>query len=183
MKLKIGAAVLLLLVLAGVGWWLFGGERARPGRHRLDQLPLAGAERQDRRRRLRRPEDRRRRLPHQPSGAGRRQGALGTAEESSEVAIACRQIGPIVFKEPIRDGERVFDERRSLIFKSLQVVRFFDAQAQRAGLRRLFRPGDDRFAAKLDLDGAAGALGHHRREDDVREGGRGAERYPIYETD
>jgi catabolite regulation protein CreA len=25
------------------------------------------------------------------------------------VAIACRQIGPIVFKEPLRDGERVFD--------------------------------------------------------------------------
>ena len=26
----------------------------------------------------------------------------------------------------IKDGERVFDERRSLIFKTLQVVRFFD---------------------------------------------------------
>jgi CreA protein len=44
------------------------------------------------------------------------------------VAIACRQIGPIVFKEPLRDGERVFDERRSLLFKSLHVVRFFDAK-------------------------------------------------------
>ena len=55
-------------------------------------------------------------------------GALGTAEESSEVGIACRQVGPIVFKEPLREGERVFDERRSLVFKSMQVVRFFDAQ-------------------------------------------------------
>ena len=55
-------------------------------------------------------------------------GALGTAEEVSDVSIACRQIGPIVFKQPIKDGERVFDERRSLIFKSLQVVRFFDEQ-------------------------------------------------------
>jgi CreA protein len=55
-------------------------------------------------------------------------GALGTAEDPSEVAIACRQIGPIVFREPIKDGEKVFDERRSLLFKSLQVVRFFDAK-------------------------------------------------------
>jgi CreA protein len=39
-----------------------------------------------------------------------------------------RQIGPIVFREPIKDGEKVFDERRSLLFKSLQVVRFFDAK-------------------------------------------------------
>jgi CreA protein len=44
----------------------------------------------------------------------------------SDVSIACRQVGPIVVKEPIKDGERVFDERRSLIFKTLQVVRFFD---------------------------------------------------------
>jgi CreA protein len=55
-------------------------------------------------------------------------GSLGLAEEVSEVSIACRQIAPIVFKEPLRDGERVFDERRSLVFKSLQVVRFFDKE-------------------------------------------------------
>jgi len=28
----------------------------------------------------------------------------------------------------VKDGERVFDERRSLVFKKLQVVRFFDRE-------------------------------------------------------
>jgi CreA protein len=37
-----------------------------------------------------------------------------------------RQIGPIKIIGDIKDGDRVFDERRSLIFKTLQVVRFFD---------------------------------------------------------
>lgn len=55
-------------------------------------------------------------------------GGLGFAEDPSDASIACRQIGPIVFKKKLSDGERVFDERRSIIFKSLQVVRFFDAQ-------------------------------------------------------
>jgi CreA protein len=55
-------------------------------------------------------------------------GGLGFAEDPSDASIACRQIGPIVFKKALRDGEKVFDERRSAIFKSLQVVRFFDAK-------------------------------------------------------
>ena len=42
------------------------------------------------------------------------------------LAIACRQIGPIKIIGDIKDSDRVFDERRSLIFKTLQVVRFFD---------------------------------------------------------
>ena len=53
-------------------------------------------------------------------------GALGVAEDTSDASIACRQIGPIKIISDIKDGERVFDERRSLIFKTLQVVRFFD---------------------------------------------------------
>ena len=53
-------------------------------------------------------------------------GALGVAEDTSDASIACRQVGPIRFLGEIRDGERVFDEQRSLLFKSLQVVRFFD---------------------------------------------------------
>jgi CreA protein len=48
------------------------------------------------------------------------------AEDTSDASIACRQIGPIKIISDIKDGERVFDERRSLIFKTLQVVRFFD---------------------------------------------------------
>lgn len=53
-------------------------------------------------------------------------GALGLAEETSDASIACRQVGPIRFREEIEDGEEVFSERRSLLFKKLQVVRFLD---------------------------------------------------------
>lgn len=53
-------------------------------------------------------------------------GGLGVAEDTSDAAIACRQVGPIVIKGEPEDGERVFDERRSVLFKTLQVVRFFD---------------------------------------------------------
>jgi CreA protein len=55
-------------------------------------------------------------------------GAFGVAEDTSDASIACRQIGPIKINGDIKDGERVFDERRSLVFKTLQVVRFFDRQ-------------------------------------------------------
>jgi CreA protein len=55
-------------------------------------------------------------------------GGLGVAEDTSDASIACRQIGPIKINGELRDGERVFDERRSLLFKTLQVVRFFDRQ-------------------------------------------------------
>ena len=57
---------------------------------------------------------------------GGMKGALGVAEDTSDASIACRQIGPIKITGDIKDGDRVFDERRSLIFKTLQVVRFFD---------------------------------------------------------
>ncbi|NPU84440.1 MAG: CreA family protein [Syntrophaceae bacterium] len=53
-------------------------------------------------------------------------GAMGVAEDTSDAGIACRQIGPIRFVGELKDGERVFDEQRSLVFKSLQVVRFYD---------------------------------------------------------
>ena len=53
-------------------------------------------------------------------------GGLGVAEDTSDASIACRQVGPIKIAGEIKDGERVFDERRSLLFKTLQVVRFYD---------------------------------------------------------
>ena len=53
-------------------------------------------------------------------------GGLGLAEDTSDASIACRQVGPIKLLGELKDGERVFDERRSLVFKTLQVVRFFD---------------------------------------------------------
>ncbi len=55
-------------------------------------------------------------------------GAIGVAEDTSDASIACRQVGPIRFLAEFKDGERVFDEQRSLLFKSLQVVRFFDRE-------------------------------------------------------
>ncbi|MCB2185001.1 MAG: CreA family protein [Deltaproteobacteria bacterium] len=53
-------------------------------------------------------------------------GELGVAEDTSDASIACRQVGPIKFLSELKQGERVFDERRSLLFKKLNVVRFYD---------------------------------------------------------
>lgn len=53
-------------------------------------------------------------------------GGLGLAEDRAEASIACRQVGPISFRGELRDGEEVFRERTSLVFKTMQVVRFFD---------------------------------------------------------
>jgi len=57
-------------------------------------------------------------------------GAVGVAEDTSDASIACRQVGPIVLPDDVRsgkdDGEEVFKKRTSLVFKSLQVVRFYD---------------------------------------------------------
>ncbi|MCQ4270665.1 CreA family protein [Pseudomonas kuykendallii] len=53
-------------------------------------------------------------------------GGLGLAEDRAEASIACRQVGAIRFKGELKDGEEVFKERTSLVFKSMQVVRFFD---------------------------------------------------------
>jgi CreA protein len=53
-------------------------------------------------------------------------GELGVAEDTSDASIACRQVGPIQFAGELKDGESVFEERRSLIFKRLHVVRFYD---------------------------------------------------------
>jgi CreA protein len=53
-------------------------------------------------------------------------GGLGLAEDRAEASIACRQVGPIRFQGELKDGEEVFKERTSLVFKTMQVVRFFD---------------------------------------------------------
>jgi CreA protein len=55
-------------------------------------------------------------------------GTLGLAEDVSDISLACRQTGPIAFKGKLGQGEVVFSERRSLIFKSMQIVRGCDAQ-------------------------------------------------------
>lgn len=51
-------------------------------------------------------------------------------EDPSNSAISCRQTGPIVLGDISRsdEGESVFSERRSIIWKSLSVKRIFDEE-------------------------------------------------------
>ena len=54
-------------------------------------------------------------------------GALGLAEDKSEASIACRQVGPISFAgKPLETQEEMFNERISLVFKKLRVIRMVD---------------------------------------------------------
>lgn len=53
-------------------------------------------------------------------------GALGLAEDKAEASIACRQVGPISFAQPLPQQEEVFNERLSVLFKKLRIVRIVD---------------------------------------------------------
>jgi CreA protein len=53
-------------------------------------------------------------------------GAIGLAEDRSDASIACRQVGPIGFGKPLPEQEEIFNERLSLLFKKLRVVRLVD---------------------------------------------------------
>ncbi len=53
-------------------------------------------------------------------------GWAGLAEELSDVSLACRQVGPVKFKEKFEQGDSVYRERRSLFFKKMQIVRGCD---------------------------------------------------------
>ena len=64
------------------------------------------------------------------SKKGGLKGMVGLAEETSDASLACRQVGPIRQVGELKEGEKVFSESRSLIFKTLQVVRFFDKKRQ-----------------------------------------------------
>ena len=55
-------------------------------------------------------------------------GMFGVAEELSDVSLACRQVGPIVFKVKREQGDVMFRQSRSLIFKKMQIVRGCDAK-------------------------------------------------------
>jgi len=55
-------------------------------------------------------------------------GWLGLAEEVSDISLACRQIGPIRFKDKMEQGDDMFRKRRSLFFKKMQIVRGCDAK-------------------------------------------------------
>jgi CreA protein len=53
-------------------------------------------------------------------------GGLGLAEDTSDAAVACRQVGQISFKGTIPQEEEVFTERSSILFKHVRVVRMAD---------------------------------------------------------
>jgi CreA protein len=55
-------------------------------------------------------------------------GALGLAEDKAEASIACRHVGPISFSKPLPQQEEVFNERLSILFKKLRIVRMVDAK-------------------------------------------------------
>ncbi|WP_062013023.1 CreA family protein [Aureimonas sp. AU4] len=58
-------------------------------------------------------------------------GAVGLAEDPSIASVSCVQTGPISYLGPIsgdEEGEQVFDESRSLIFKSLEIDRILDRE-------------------------------------------------------
>lgn len=59
-------------------------------------------------------------------------GTVGVAEDTSDASLACRQVGPIKLPENVKngqkDGKQVFKKSTSLLFKSLQVARFYDSQ-------------------------------------------------------
>jgi CreA protein len=55
-------------------------------------------------------------------------GAFGVAEQTSDVSLACRQVGPIKFASKSSQGDVAFKERRSLFFKTMQIVRGCDAK-------------------------------------------------------
>ncbi len=55
-------------------------------------------------------------------------GGLGLAEDKAEASIACRQVGPIGFAKPLPHQEEVFNERLSIVFKKLRIVRIVDSK-------------------------------------------------------
>ena len=54
------------------------------------------------------------------------QRTIGDARGRKE-HVACRQIGPIAFKEKLGQGDEMFRKRRSFWFKKMQIVRGCDA--------------------------------------------------------
>ncbi|WP_424450077.1 CreA family protein [Pseudodesulfovibrio tunisiensis] len=59
-------------------------------------------------------------------------GMVGVAEDPSDASIECVRTGHIVLPEAVKSGSkngvRVFKKGTSLIFKSMQVVRFYDSK-------------------------------------------------------
>ena len=55
-------------------------------------------------------------------------GTLGLAEDPSQFSLACRQTGPINLPAKLPNEETVFTENTSLLFKSTNITRLWDAK-------------------------------------------------------
>lgn len=57
-------------------------------------------------------------------------GAIGVAEDPPEASISCQKVGPIDVSKlaALKSPHEVFSTRASLIFKTTQVIRFWDAK-------------------------------------------------------
>jgi CreA protein len=59
-------------------------------------------------------------------------GAIGTAEDPSRLSLSCIRTGPVTPKNNAKladlSGKNVFSERASILFKTVEVRRFFDAE-------------------------------------------------------
>jgi len=57
-------------------------------------------------------------------------GGLGIAEDTSDASLTCRQTGTITLPPKVvsgeLDGDQVFEKSTSILFKKIQVVRFYD---------------------------------------------------------
>ncbi|UDG81213.1 hypothetical protein GFV14_00746 [Candidatus Hartigia pinicola] len=66
------------------------------------------------------------------SKTGGLKSSIGVSEETSEAAISCHQTGPVKLTDRIKRAQKkpqvVFQKRTSLVFKKLQVVRFYDSK-------------------------------------------------------
>jgi CreA protein len=61
-------------------------------------------------------------------------GMIGVAEDPSDASLMCLATGDIEVPERVRsgkaDGDKVFKKGTSLVFKSMQVVRFYDQKRE-----------------------------------------------------
>lgn len=58
--------------------------------------------------------------------AGGFKSLVGLDEDPSDASVNCKQVGPVRVHGDVDEGEQVFRKRTSLIFKAVQVVRFYD---------------------------------------------------------
>ena len=90
-------------------------------------------------------------------------GAFSLAEQTSDISLSCRQYAAVKFKEKFEQGDIVFQQRRSAVFKKMQVVRGLRRQAQHPRLHGLYRQAHRRLAEEFHIDGARAAMGRGRR--------------------